>query len=317
MRSSAFARLFVVVLALGAGLSACAPAIAKLGLETRAPAIEADRFVTRDGLRLGLMHWAAQNPRAVIVGLHGMNDYSRAFTRPAQWWTTQGITTYAYDARGFGRSPSTGLWPSGKLMRQDLVDFVGVMRQRHPGVPVVIVGESMGGAVAMTAFASDTPPQADGLVLVAPAVWGNTALPFTYRFTAWMMAHTLRWWTVTGSGLKIRATDNDDVLREMGRDPFVIKGTRADAVYGLVGLMGEARDAAPRLGNVRVLFMYGGNDQIIPRRATEEVIAKLPRANATIKFYPDGYHMMLRDKAGPQRWPDVARWVLQDQVALR
>jgi alpha-beta hydrolase superfamily lysophospholipase len=187
------------------------------------------------------------------------------------------------------------------------------MRQRHPGVRVFIVGESMGGAVAMTAFASGTPPAADGLVLVAPAVWGDAALPFTYRFTAWMMAHTLRWWTVTGSGLKIRATDNDDVLREMGRDPFIIKGTRADTVYGLVGLMGEAHDAAPRINGVPMLVIYGGNDQIIPRKATEEVIARLN--GAAVKFYPGGYHMLLRDRNARPRWDDVADWVIAARVA--
>jgi alpha-beta hydrolase superfamily lysophospholipase len=200
-------------------------------------------------------------------------------------------------------------------MRQDLADFVGVMRTRFPRARVVVLGESMGGAVAMTAFASSMPPAADGLVLVAPAVWGNSALPFTYRFTAWTMAHTLRWWTVTSKGLNIRATDNDDILREMGRDPFVIKSTRADAVYGLVRLMGEARDAAPRVRGP-TLLIYGGHDQIVPRKATEEAIEKLP-PGASVKFYPNGYHMLLRDRAARPRWDDVADWVLPAVTATR
>ena len=159
-------------------LSACAPTIAKMGLEHRAPAIEGDRYVTRDGLRLGLTHWDAEHPRGVIVALHGMNDYAHAFALPAPWWAAHGISTYAYDQRGFGRSPNTGLWPSAAVMRQDLGDFVSVVRARLPGVRLVVLGESMGGAVAMTAFASNDPPAADGLVLVSPAVWGDTAMPF-------------------------------------------------------------------------------------------------------------------------------------------
>ena len=139
----------------------------------------------------------------------------------------------------------------------------------HPGVRVVVLSESMGGAVAMTAFEGDAPPAADGLVLVSPAVWGSAAMPLIYRVTLWTVAHTARWWELTGRGLNIRATDNDDVLREMGRDPLFIKATRADAVYGLVHLMGEARDAAPRLTGMGMLVMYGGKDQVIPNAATK------------------------------------------------
>ena len=123
-------------------------------------------------------------PQAVIVALHGMNDYSNAFCHArAHGGRRKAITTYAYDQRGFGRSPQIGIWPGSDLMRRDLSDFVDVVRMRHPGVPVFVLGESMGGAVAMTAFASDTPPKADGLILVAPAVWGRRdhAVPLSRR----------------------------------------------------------------------------------------------------------------------------------------
>ena len=125
--------------------------------ETAGPA--PDRYVTRDGLRLGLMHWDAQNPFAVIVALHGMSDYSNAFAMPAPFWAEHGITTYAYDQRSFGRSPQPGIWPGNNVMRRDLSDFVDVVKARHPGLPVYVLGESMGGAVVMSAFASDAPPK--------------------------------------------------------------------------------------------------------------------------------------------------------------
>ena len=305
-----------VAVLLGFALAACAPAIANLGVENRTPAIEDGRYVTRDGLRLGLAHWDAEQPRAVIVALHGMNDYSHAFSRPGAWWAGQGISTYAYDQRGFGASPSRGIWPSAKVMRQDLNDFVGVMRARYPGVKVYVMGESMGCAVAMTAFASSTPPAADGMILVSPAVWGDTAMPLSYRIVSWTAAHTFRWWTVTGGGLHIRATDNDEVLREMSRDPLMIGPTRADTLYGLVHLMGEAHDVAGQLTGVHTLLMYGGNDQVIPNAAVKSVIAKMG-PSTTVKFYPKGYHLLLRDKAGPERWPDVANWIFGTSVAER
>jgi alpha-beta hydrolase superfamily lysophospholipase len=289
-----------------------------MGVEMRMPAIEQvqedgkseDRYVTRDGMKLGLMHWDAPMPKAIIVGIHGMNDYSNSFSLPAPWWASQGISTYAYDQRGFGKSPQRGIWPGGDLMRRDLADFVDVMRRRYPNLPLYVLGESMGGAVAITAFASDMPPRADGLILIAPAVWGRQSMPLTYRVGLWVGAHTIRSKQFTGSGLKITPSDNIEVLRANYRDPLFIKGTRTDAVYGLVRLMGDAYASAPRLKatNIPMLYLYGGRDQIIPKAPTETVMGELGR-EAEIKTYPTGYHMLLRDLNAEPRWADVAKWI--------
>ncbi len=311
------------MLALLSMTAACVPRIAAQGPELRMPAIEraqgpgiaGDRFVTRDGLSLGLAHWDAPAPFAILVALHGMSDYSNAFAMPGPWWAEHGITTFAYDQRGFGRSPNPGIWPGDDILRRDLSDFVDVMRARFPGLPVFVLGESMGGAVAMTAFAGGNPPKANGVILVAPAVWSQKAMPLSYRVALWTVSHTVRWMSLSGSGLKIMPSDNIPMLVAIGRDPLFQKSARADAIYGLVTLMDEAYDSGSRPNNEPVLFMYGGNDQIIPRPATEQVVAQLA-PNATVKFYPRGYHMLLRDLAGGTRWPDIAFWIAQ-QVRMQ
>ena len=282
----------------------------------RMPAIEradgtgaaAERYVTRDGMRLGLKHWDAPAPFAAIVALHGMSDYSNAFALPAPWWAEHGITTYAYDQRGFGRSPQLGIWPGNGVLRSDLADFVEVVKARHPGLPVYVLGESMGGAVAMTAFASNEPPKADGLILVSPAVWSQKTMPLSYRVALWVTSRSLRWWSLSGSGLKIIPSDNIPMLIAIGRDPLFQKKARADAIYGLVSLMDEAYVSPARLNKLPMMLVYGGNDQIIPKRPTDEVIAKLG-PNATVRRYPQGYHMLLRDLDGGTRWADIALWV--------
>jgi alpha-beta hydrolase superfamily lysophospholipase len=270
--------------------------------------VSEDRYVTRDGTKLGLTRWNAAMPKAVIIALHGMNDYANAFAIPAPWWAEHGISTYAYDQRGFGRSPQTGIWPGNDLMRRDLADFVDVVRTRHSQLPVFVLGESMGGAVAITAFASGTPPRANGLILIAPAVWGHDTMPLLYRFALWTTAHTFRRASFSGSGLKITPTDNIEVLRANGRDPLFIKRARTDAIYGLASLMDEAYSTAPRLNGTSLLYLYGGRDQIIPRRPSEIVMGGLgPKAK--VMTYPTGYHMLLRDLNAEPRWADVAAWI--------
>jgi alpha-beta hydrolase superfamily lysophospholipase len=302
------ARAAAVAFAFGL-IAACAPRIAERGPEGTPPAIEGSAFVTRDGIRLPLRHWDAPSPIAVVVALHGMSDYSNAFEMPASWWAQHGITTYAYDQRSFGQSPNPGIWPGGAALRADLFDFVNAARAAHPGLPVYVLGESMGGAVVLSSLATERAPRTDGVILVAPAVWSRSDMPLSYRVALWTISHVAPWMTFTGRGLKIWPSDNIEMLRKLARDPLFQRRTRADAIHGLADLMDEAYRAP---GNLRsappILFLYGANDQVIPRKPTEEVIAALD-GRARVKRYPHGYHMLLRDLSASQVWSDILDWI--------
>src|SRR4051794_1228938 len=101
-----FCLLFAALL-----LFACAPNSAPRGTAEVAPAIQGEVFRAGDGVSLPMRRWEPEGrPRAVIVALHGMNDYSNAFDMPAQVWAKDGIVTLAYDQRGFGRGANAGLW---------------------------------------------------------------------------------------------------------------------------------------------------------------------------------------------------------------
>ncbi len=307
-----------LVLAFAAFLTACAPtvqqALRPLAV-AQAPRFDeaAQRFYSFDGAPLGLSVWkppVGQAPWAVIVALHGMNDYGEAFYLAGPWWAEQGIATYAYDARGHGRSPERGVWGGTRLLTEDLRTAIAVARRDHPGALIAVVGDSMGAATAIAAFASDDPPAADRLVLVAPAVWGWSTLPTPYAATLWFGAHTFPYRAVTPPKRvqrRIVASDNTEMLRKIGRDRNMIFRTRIDAVYGLVRLMERASDGAGRL-RVPTAFFYGARDQIIPRASALKAARRLPPAARTA-IYPEGYHMLLRDKQAQNVWKDVAAFI--------
>lgn len=286
-------------------------------MQNQMPTIESDAFLTRDGLRLPLRHWDAQHPRAVIVALHGMSDYSQAFDLPGPWWAAHGITVYAYDQRGFGAAPNAGLWPGTLSLCADLDDFVEAARAKFPRIPIYALGESMGGSVVLAAMASARPPRVDGVILVAPAVWSRNDMPASYRAALWFAARTLPWLHVSGEGLHILATDNIPVLRELSRDPLYQHEARVDQVYGLVNLMDEARHAPEHLSaDPPILFLYGGNDQVIPATPTEAVAHELG-PHATVVRYANGYHMLLRDLEAEPRWNDVLAWIARTDTRMR
>src|SRR3954469_17751609 len=209
------------------------------------PRIEASDIVSFDGAKLGLSEWDATtgDPWAVIVGVHGMNDYANAFHMAAPWWAEQGITTIAYDQRGFGRSPGRGVWAGDELMVEDLRTVAALARAKYPHAILVVAGESLGGAVAAEAFASDRPPVADRLVLLSPAVWGWREQALPYKTLLWLAANLTAAQVYTPPSWltrKIQPTDNRDELIAMGQDPLMVWGARSDTLYGLVGLMDHA-----------------------------------------------------------------------------
>ena len=282
------------------------------------PRIEHDTVVSFDGVGLGLSTWEAKGePWAVIVGLHGMNDYANAFHLSAPWWAEQGVTTYAYDQRGFGRSPQRGVWAGDELMIEDLRTVTALVRRKHPGAVIAIVGESMGGAVAAQAFASDRPPAADRLVLLSPAVWGwksqplpnRTALWFAANFTASKVYTPPRWLSN-----RIMATDNREELIAMSRDPLMVWGARSDTLYGMVNMMDRAAEAVADLG-AGTLYLYGAHDQIIPKRAAFRA-ARALRPGAPTAYYAKGYHLMMRDLQGPTVWRDILSFVRDPDAPL-
>jgi alpha-beta hydrolase superfamily lysophospholipase len=321
-RSAPFptSRALLFALLGAAALAGCAPRLQEIGPEIAEPMLTDDAIVMADGARLPLRRWLpAGEPVASVLALHGFNDYSRAFELPATEWATLGIATYAYDQRGFGATEQVGIWPGEDRLIADLMTASALVRAQHPDVPLFLLGESMGGAVVMAALDGAALPDVDGAVLVAPAVWGREMQGAFASGTLWFFAHTMPWLTVSGESLNIVPTDNVALLREMSRDPLVLKESRIDTIYGLVGLMDRSLAATERLGPVPTLILYGAKEDVLPPAAVMRALERLPigqEAKLRVAIYPEGYHMLLRDLGAATVRQDVANWLTQPAGAL-
>ncbi|WP_293676181.1 alpha/beta fold hydrolase [uncultured Phenylobacterium sp.] len=303
-------------------LTACAPMLRQQAslppVGFVGPHFEADRVVSFDGARLGLQTWAAaEEPWAVVVAVHGMNDYANAFHIAGRRWAEAGVTTYAYDQRGFGRSPLRGVWAGEALLAEDLRTVVALARARHPNAVLAVVGESMGGSVAATAFASENPPAADRLVLLSPGVWGFKTQPLPYRTALFLAANLTASKVYTPPRFvtdRIYPTDNIEELRAMGRDRLMIWGARSDTLYGLVKLMSRA---ASQVGEdeVPTLYLYGARDDIIPKKAAFAAAKRLQPADRTA-YYAAGHHLLTRDRQGPVVMADVLAFLRDPEAPL-
>lgn len=308
-----------ILIALAIGLAACSPRTQEIGPDIVTPQLLPDALVTPDGAVLPLRAWQPSEnfdaPTAVILALHGFNDYSRAFERPVPAFNQAGFLVYAYDQRGFGRTREPGIWAGTDVLIEDARRTISMIRAIHPDLPLYVLGESMGGAVGTAAVARTDVPVA-GLILVAPAYWGWRSLNAIEGASLEFMSWLTPWMPLTGRGLDITPSDNIEVLREMAADPLVLKETRVDGIFGLVTLMDVGFEA---LADVRVpvLMLYGKQEDLLPNRAVRAAVDQLgncstgpgsacvPRA----AFYEDGYHMLLRDLNAPVVLTDIVAWI--------
>ncbi|MEM7436706.1 MAG: lysophospholipase [Myxococcota bacterium] len=112
-------------------------------------------FQTVDGVKLHVNGWAIDEPKAVVHVLHGMSEYGARYARLAAALAEAGYTTYAHDHRGHGKSIQEGGVP-GHMADHDgwnrvVEDAHGVNREiakRHPGLPLILLGHSMGSFIA-------------------------------------------------------------------------------------------------------------------------------------------------------------------------
>ena len=292
---------------LGAAPSVCAQEPAT---GPQAARLEADRVILEDGAVLPLTQWlpTTEAPRAILVALHGMNEYSAFFAQAGAHLAAHGYAVYAYDQRGFGATEQHGRWAGGDVLAADARRVAELVRARNPNVPLYMLGESLGGTVLLHALAQEPLEWLDGAVLLAPAVWGRSAMPWYQRFGLALVSHTF-------PGMKVSRPDSRDpsddpeTLRSLREDPLVIKKMRVDVLRGAADLMDEVTAGSSEFG-VPLLILYGARDRIIPPVSICRWVASLdPGGPWQLAVYPDGWHLLLRDLDWATTMADLTAWL--------
>ena len=314
------ATCFLYVLGLFCFLAACSPNfVTSPNAVSSPPSISKKTFTSYDNTELPLKVWLpADEIDGAIIAVHGFNDYSNFIKDSVDFFNNQKLAIYSYDQRGFGETATRGLWSGRQTLAHDLNTLIKLVKDSHPQVPVFILGDSMGGAVAIVSMAKKDAPTVNGVILIAPAVWARSEMPFYQRLVLWIAAHTLPWKKVTGESLEISASDNIEMLRALGKDPMVIKETRIDVIYGLSNLMDDAYNSAGSI-HTKILLLYGKKDEIIPWEPVYDFYKRLPSKELgqhQMILYENGYHMLLRDLQAEVVMKDIVDWVNGEEKAM-
>jgi acylglycerol lipase len=294
----------------------------KLSLAAQPISAQHGVLTLADRTQLPLRVWHATEPKLVVLGIHGFNDYSKAFDAIAKRLVAQRqAVVYAYDQRGFGANPNPGKWPGGDQLLADIREVAKQLRRDHPTLPLVVIGESMGGALVLRASSEPPGIEADQIVLKAPAIWGAETMPWYQRASLTLFNAFAPDFTFTGRGLStlgIKPTDDPEVSKDLSRDPLFIKETRVSSLYGVTQLMGQALHHPAHFPKP-TLVLYGLNDKIIPPEPTCYWLKELDRSRDKLAdhvnfiIYPEGWHMLTRQLKATQVIQDIAGWIGKDQ----
>ncbi len=255
-----------------------------------------------DGTRLRTRHWdPTGNPRSAVVIVHGLAEHSGRYEHVGAAIAARGHDVRATDLRGFGESEGRRAFI--RSWSEYLDDLSGdVAAAAAIGVPVVLLGHSLGGLIAAS-YALDGAPAPDFLVLSAPAI--DSEISAMKRALA----------RVLGRVAPGRELDNGIDGAQLAHDPAVGERYFADPLLYPRTTLGMGRIALLAQASVRrriheipepTLVIHGAEDSLVPP-AISVPFAAIPHVER-IEF-PGLRHETFNEDGGALAIGTVADWI--------
>jgi acylglycerol lipase len=247
------------------------------------------------------------DPKAVVFIAHGLAEHGGRYAHVGAALSDRGYAVYAIDHRGHGKSAGQrSQIDSIDQVAADLHAFVAVMRDNHPGLPVFLLGHSMGGAIAF-AYALRHQSELAGLILSAPALVIEDVNPVTVAVGK-LLSRVL-----PGAGilqLDGSAVSRDpEVVKAYDTDPLNFRGkVPARTAAEILAIADSAPSRLPEL-TLPLLVFQGSADRLVSPKAAPLVHAKAGSADKTLKLYEGAYHETMNEPEKAEVIALVADWL--------
>jgi alpha-beta hydrolase superfamily lysophospholipase len=255
----------------------------------------------------------SQEPRAVLVNLHGLGDHSGLYPTLADYFPGRAIAIYAYDMRGNGRSPGQRAYlRSWDEYREDLASFLARVRAWEPELPIFVLGHSLGGLVVLD-YALHQPQGLAGVIAAAPAL-GKVGVPPLLMALGRVMS---RIWP--RFSLEVGMD-----LSGLARNPKVVETVLADPLFhrrGTARLSTEVTAAISRVQasagglSVPLLILHGAADRMVPPDGSQEFFGKVRFPDRELQLIPGAYHGLFADIGYQQVLEYLERWIDDRSIA--
>jgi acylglycerol lipase len=264
-------------------------------------------FHSADGVRIHMREWLPEgSPRAVVVICHGVNSHGGQHAWTAGQLVAAGLAVYAVDLRGRGQSEGE------RFYVEDIADYVAdvrgliaIAKERHPGLPVYLLGHSAGGVVSCT-LALDHQDEIDGLICESFA-FQVPAPGFALAAIKGLSHIAPKLGVLT---LKMKDFTRDpEALAVLEADPLTKDESQpAATVAALVRADERLHDNFEQI-TLPVLILHGTEDHATVCRGSEYFHAHAGSADKTLKLYEGHYHDLLNDIGKEAVMADILGWI--------
>ncbi len=274
------------------------------------PGASVEHITAKDGTPLLLRHWAVPEgePCASVLLVHGLAEHCGRYEHVGAQLARAGLDVHGFDLRGFGGSggprASIDRWSQ---FHDDLEERLLAVRSIAPSRPLVLLGHSMGGLIAL-GYVLDGRARPDLLVLSAPAI--GARVPLWQRALVGSLRRV-----APGLAMSNRLDPNDlscvpGVGAAYVKDPL---NQHKSTVRFAHAAFGEQRRVAGSLDRLSIptLVVHGSDDAIVPPAASEPLEGHV---GVTRKVYPGLRHELHNEVAGPQVVADELDWI-RDRVS--
>ena len=266
-------------------------------------------YTASDGDNLAVQDWylpEGVRQRGVVLVVHGLGEHAGRYDELARVLNGWGFAVRSYDQYGHGESDGIrGGLPHANRLLDDLADLVESTRVRNPGLPLIVVGHSLGGLVAAS-FVARTLHAVDGLVLSSPAL--ALRLGPVQRLLMAIVPRIAPNLTV-GNGLDPQYLSHDRrVVQGYLNDPRV-----HDRISGRLALFMEEEQALVRSRspswNVPTLLMYAGDDRLVDPAGSEMFGATAAREFVQVRRFDGLYHEIFNEQDAQPVYHCLRQWL--------
>ena len=264
-------------------------------------------WTAADGARLALRRApAAGRARGALILLHGFGDHSGRYPEVAAWFAERGVSVWALDQRGHGRSPGR----RGHVSRfAQFVSDVAALRKLVGGeepAPQLLLGHSFGGTVVLR-YLETAPEGLSGAIVSSPFLAVTMAVPLWKRAVARALLDLVPALPVA-TGLDVAQLSTDPAVGQAARsDPLYHRVMTPRAYHEIVQAQRAVVAEGDRIA-VPLLVLLGGDDRIVSRAASE-AFARGLAGDVSVTVYESFFHEIFNEPQRARVYRDVERWL--------
>jgi alpha-beta hydrolase superfamily lysophospholipase len=260
---------------------------------------------TRDGLDLVVQHWPTGIPRGRVLIVHGLGEHIKRYGHVAAHLNARSWDVVGYDQRGHGKSPGNrGALKAADDLLDDLARVIDAVRPTD-GTPFILLGHSMGGAVAAQ-FVAEARRPVDALVLSSPALEpGLSGLQRLQLTVGLAIVPNL----AMGNQLDATKISHDpEVVQKYQRDRLVHDRVTAKLAKSLIDAGAIALARAPQW-TVPTLLMWAGADALVSPAGSAAFAAAAPSSVVTSRCFDGLYHEIMNETDATPVFDLLERWL--------